>query len=211
MDNKNILDANFQNVNDINFPLDLTFKIATIANDFVVKDANGTTISYVKQKMFKLLEDVTVYTNESQSSVLYKINANKWIDFSATYVFTNSVGAEIGRVARKGWASIWKTRYEIYDEKQNQDLLIEEDNAWIKVLDSLLSQVPLLGIFTGYFFNPSYSVRRPDGTVVAQLKKTASFFGRRFSVQKLAEFEIGEEERIVLSLMMMILLERRKG
>ena len=211
MDNKNILDANFQNVNDINFPLDLTFKIATIANDFVVKDANGTTISYVKQKMFKLLEDVTVYTNESQSSVLYKINANKWIDFSATYVFTNSVGAEIGRVARKGWASIWKTRYEIYDENKNQDLLIEEDNAWIKVLDSLLSQVPLLGIFTGYFFNPSYSVRRPDGTVVAQLKKTASFFGRRFSVQKLAEFEIGEEERIVLSLMMMILLERRKG
>ena len=151
MDNKNILDANFQNVNDINFPLDLTFKIATIANDFVVKDANGTTISYVKQKMFKLLEDVTVYTNESQSSVLYKINANKWIDFSATYVFTNSVGAEIGRVARKGWASIWKTRYEIYDENKNQDLLIEEDNAWIKVLDSLLSQIPLLGIFTGYF------------------------------------------------------------
>ena len=211
MDNKNILDANFQNVNDINFPLDLTFKIATIANDFVVKDANGTTISYVKQKMFKLLEDVTVYTNESQSSVLYKINANKWIDFSATYVFTNSVGAEIGRVARKGWASIWKTRYEIYDENKNQDLLIEEDNAWIKVLDSLLSQIPLLGIFTGYFFNPSYSVSRPDGTVVAQLKKTASFWGRRFSVQKLAEFEIGEEERIVLSLMMMILLERRKG
>ena len=211
MDNKNILDANFQNVNDINFPLDLTFKIATIANDFVVKDANGTTISYVKQKMFKLLEDVTVYTNESQSSVLYKINANKWIDFSATYVFTNSTGAEIGRVARKGWASIWKTRYEIYDENKNQDLLIEEDNAWIKILDSLFSQIPLIGIFTGYVFNPSYSVHRPDGTVVAQLKKTASFWGRRFSVQKLAEFEIGEEERIVLSLMMMILLERRKG
>lgn len=211
MENNNILDANFQNVNDINFPLDLTFKIATIANDFVVKDATGTTISYVKQKMFKLLEDVTVYTDESQSSVLYKINANKWIDFSATYVFTNSTGAEIGRVARKGWASIWKTRYEIYDENKNQDLLIEEDNAWIKILDGLFSQIPLIGIFTGYVLNPSYSVHRPDGTVVAQLKKNASFWGRRFTVNKLAEFEIGEEERIVLSLMMMILLERRKG
>ena len=70
MDNSNILDANFQNVNDINFPLSLTFKVATIANDFVVKDATGTTISYVKQKMFKLLEDVTVFSNETQSSVL---------------------------------------------------------------------------------------------------------------------------------------------
>ena len=211
MDNSNILDANFQNVNDINFPLSLTFKVATIANDFVVKDATGTTISYVKQKMFKLLEDVTVFSNETQSSVLYKINANKWIDFSATYIFTNTSGAEIGRVARKGWSSFWKTRYEIYDEKQNQDLIIEEDNVWIKFLDSAFAQIPLIGIFTGYVFNPSYSVRRPDGTAVAQLKKNASFFGRRFTVDKLAEFEIGEEERIVLSLMMMILLERRKG
>ncbi len=211
MDNSNILDVNFQKVNDINFPLSLTFKIATIANDFVVKDANDTTISYVKQKMFKFVEDIEVFNNESQASKLYQIKANKWIDFSATYIFTNATGAEIGRVARKGWASMWKSRYEIYDENQQQDLLIEEDNAWVKVADAVLSQIPFLGILTGYLFNPSYSVKRPDGTVVASLKKVPSFFGRRFSVDKLAEFELGEEERIVLSLMMMILLERRKG
>ncbi len=211
MDTSNILDANFHKVNDISFPLSLTFKVATIANDFVVKDANGTTISYVKQKMFKLIEDVSVFTNESQSTLLYKINANKWIDFSATYIFTNNVGAEIGRVARKGWSSLWKSRYEIYDENQNQDLVIVEENGWIKVLDAMFSEIPLLGIFTGYVFNPSYSVTRPDGTMVARLKKTPSFFGRRFTVDKLTEFEIGEEERIVLSLMMMILQERRRG
>jgi hypothetical protein len=211
MDTSNILDANFQKVNDFNFPLSLTFKIATIANDFVVQDANGTTISYVKQKMFKLLEDVTVFSNESQSAVLYKINANKWIDFSATYIFTNNTGAEIGRVARKGWASLWKSRYEIFDEKQQQDLLIQEENAWIKVLDAILVQIPIISIFTGYLFNPSYIVTRPDGTLVARLKKNPSFWGRRFTVDKIVEFEIGEEERIVLSLMMMILLERRKG
>jgi hypothetical protein len=211
MDQSNVLDVNFKQVNDYNFPLSLTFKIATIANDFVVQDASGTTISYVKQKMFKLIEDITVFSDESQSTVLYKIKANKWIDFSATYVFSNGVGADIGRVARKGWASLWKSRYEIYDENQQQDLLIQEENAWIKVLDGLLAQIPFLGIFTGYLFNPSYIVTRPDGTIVARLKKTPSFFGRRFTVDKLVEFEIGEEERIVLSLMMMILLERRKG
>ena len=150
-------------------------------------------------------------SDESQSTILYKINANKWIDFSATYLFTDSNGNDIGRIARKGWASIWKTRYEIYDEKQNQDLLIQEENAWIKVFDAIFAQIPVLGILTGYMFNPSYAVSRPDGTIVAQLKKEPSFFGRKFKVNKLAEFEIGEEERIVLSLMMMILLERRKG
>lgn len=211
MDNSNILDSTFHKVNDFNFPLSLTFKIATIANDFIVKDANGTTISYVKQKMFKLIEDVTVFNDESQAAVLYNIKANKWIDFSATYLFTNGAGVEIGRVARKGWSSFWKTRYEVYDEKQQQDLMIEEENGWIKLLNALFSQIPIIGILTGYVFNPSYAVTRPDGTIVAQLKKEASFFGRKFTVNKIAEFEIGEEERIVLSLMMMILLERRKG
>lgn len=211
MNDATILDANFQNVNDISFPLELTFKIATLSNDFIVKDANGTTISYVKQKMFKFIEEINVFTNETQGSRLYQIKADKWIDFSATYVFTNNTGTDIGRIARKGWASLWKSRYEIYDEKQVQDLLIEEDNGWVKVLDGIFSQIPLLGIFTGYVFNPSYSVRRPDGTAVARLNKIPSFWGRRFKVEKLTEFEIGEEERIVLSLMMMILLERRKG
>ena len=211
MENPNNQPVNFQKVNDLNFPLSLTFKIGTFANDFVAKDASDTTISYVKQKMFKFIEDVSVFTDESQSTILYKINANKWIDFSATYLFTDSNGNDIGRIARKGWASIWKTRYEIYDEKQNQDLLIQEENAWIKVFDAIFAQIPVLGILTGYMFNPSYAVSRPDGTIVAQLKKEPSFFGRKFKVNKIAEFEIGEEERIVLSLMMMILLERRKG
>lgn len=211
MSDSNILDANFQNVNDINFPLTLTFKIGTLANDFLVKDASDNTICYVKQKMFKLIEEVNVFSNETESALIYQIRASKWIDFSATYTFTNNIGVEIGRVARKGWASIWKSRYEIFDEQQNQDLLIEEENAWIKVLDGLFSEIPILGILTGYVFNPSYIVTRPDGTLVARLKKTPSFWGRRFTVDKLAEFETGEEERIVLSLMMMILLERRKG
>ncbi|MBP1637775.1 MAG: hypothetical protein H6Q18_564, partial [Bacteroidetes bacterium] len=73
------------------------------------------------------------------------------------------------------------------------------------------SEIPILGMFTGYFFNPSYIVIRPDGTAIARLSKEKSFFGRRFKVNKLAEFETGEEIRILLGLMMMILLERQRG
>ena len=38
----------------IEFPLELSFKIATFANDFVAKDATGHTVYYVRQKMFKI-------------------------------------------------------------------------------------------------------------------------------------------------------------
>jgi hypothetical protein len=60
-------------------------------------------------------------------------------------------------------------------------------------------------------FNPSYIIKRPDGTVVCTLKKEASFFGRKFTLHNEAAFEKGEEDRILLSAMMMLLLERRRG
>lgn len=199
------------NLKKAEFPLSFTFKIGTLSNDFVATDAGGQTIAYVRQKMFKFIEDINVYEDEAKTILKYNIKANKWIDFNSTYVFSNTDGKDMGRVARKGWASIWKARYEIYDENQQQDLVIHEENGWIKVGDALLSEIPLLGIFTGYLFNPSYIVKRPDGTQVVKLKKQPSFFGRRFLLDKLSGFEKGEEERIILGLMMMILLERRRG
>ena len=114
-------------------------------------------------------------------------------------------------MARKGWRSLWKAQYELYDERDVQDLIIQEKNAWTKVGDAVLSEIPILGIFTGYFFNPSYTVKRPDGTLVATFKKEASFFGRKFHLYQEAAFEQGEEQRIQLGLMMMALLERRRG
>ena len=82
---------------------------------------------------------------------------------------------------------------------------------WVGKADAVLGQIPILGALTGYFFNPSYSVIRPDGMVIATLQKQKSFFGRRFTVTKDSAFEAGEQERLILSLMMMILLERRRG
>lgn len=198
-------------MNQLNFPLQLQFKVTTLANDFSATDANGKTIAYVRQKMLKLKEEVIVYNDESKRDIIFSIKANQWLDFSAVYTFANALGKEVGRVGRKGWASLWKSRYEIYDQKQYKDLLIQEENPWIKMLDGFVGEIPILNIFTGYFLNPSYIVTRPDGTEVVRLKKEPSFFGRKFSVNKLSNFQEGEEDRIVLGLMMMILLERRRG
>ena len=198
-------------MNSLNYPLNLTFKIGTLSNDFVAKDANEMTVAFVRQKMLKLIEEIQIFSDESRSELIYTIRANKWLDFSASYKFTNSAGTDIGRVARNGWASLWKAHYDIFDENQTSDLHVREENPWAKVFDSILGDVPVLGLLTGYFFHPSYSVARTDGTKVVRLRKVASFFGRRFVIEKLEEFQKGEEERILLGLMMMILLERQRG
>ncbi len=193
------------------YPYQFIFRIGTIYNDFRAVDASGSTKAYVKAKLFKLTEHVEVFSDESKSQLMYTINANKWLDFNTTYTFTQADGVHVGRVARKGWRSLWRAHYELYDEKDQQDLIIQEKNAWVKVGDAVLSEIPFLGILTGYFFNPTYTVKRPDGTLVATFKKQASFFGRKFSLNQEAAFEPGEETRIQLGLMMMALLERRRG
>lgn len=197
--------ANYQ------YPINFTFKIGTLANDFIAVDANGQNVGYVRQKMLKIIEEVVVYANDSRKEEKFRIKANKWLDFSASYIFTTPLGEELGRVSRKGWASIWKARYEIYDRNLQQQFLIQEDNPWVKVFDALIGEIPLLNFFTGYLFNPSYSVKKMDGSEIVRLKKNNSLLGRRFSVEKLSEIDDNKEDAVLLGLMMMILMERRRG
>lgn len=197
--------------NTLNYPLHFTFKIGTFANDFTATDSGDQTIAYVKQKMFKLKEAVTVYSDETKTKENFRISANKWLDFNTAYNFTTSSGESLGKVARKGWASLWKAKYELFDEKDAQDLIIEEENPFAKIMDSMLGEIPILGFFTGYIFNPTYSIKRPDGTLVCRISKDKSFWGRKFTITNLTPFESGEELRVLLGSMMMLLLERRRG
>lgn len=212
LDNMSFFAQKNVDLKNLNYPLKFSFKIGTMSNDFVIEDSSSTTLAYVRQKLFKFIDEIQVFTDTSKKNLEFTIKANKWIDFSATYVFTDKNGIEKGRVARKGWASIWRARYDVYDQNQHLAFHIMEENAWAKVFDSLLSDIPILGIFTGYVFNPKYIVGRPDGSKVMRLKKNASFFGRKFTLEKIGPTNnTAEDECIVLSLMMMILLERRRG
>jgi len=196
---------------DLKFPIDFKFNISTLANDFTATDASGRTVAYVKQKMFKLKEAITIYSDTSKTKVNYKIAADSWIDFSAAYNFTNNKGEDVGKVARKGFASLWKSKYEIIDQNQKLQYQIREDNAWVKFFDAFLGGIPVISIFTGYFFNPSYTVSDLNGQAIARLKKEPSFWGRKFKLEKLKSIDNDDDERIILSFMMMVLLERRKG
>lgn len=196
---------------NLQYPLNLKFKLAVINPQFTLTDAAGKSVAYVKQKAFKLKEDISVFRSETQTELQYKIKADRWLDFNASYAFTNPSGEEVGRLVRKGRRSIWKAAYELYDENGQQDLLLQEDNAWVKVLDGLLGEIPILGMFTGYFLNPSYNITRPDGTLVAVLSKKPDLVSRAFTLDKKAAYEEGEETRILLGTMMMVLLERARG
>ncbi len=194
----------------MNYPLQLSFKILALAQQLSATDANGKLVFYVKQKAFKLKEDVTIFADEGQTQALYHIKAEKMLDFSGRYNITTPQGTAVGAVKRQGMKSLWKSHYDILDGDKTV-LSIQEENPWIKVLDSVLGEVPVLGLLTGHFFHPAYLVARPDGTVVMRLQKQAAFFEGRFALEKRAEFQPGEEARALLGIIMMVLLERGRG
>lgn len=208
-----LLDDNLleTNIAQFNYPLSFEFKIGTISNDFIVKDTNGVTLAYVRQKMFKFKDAIQVFTNEQKSKVAYTINADRIIDFNASYSFTNEQEEVLGKVGRRGMKSLLKASYEVFGNNNAKQFHIQEENPWAKVLDSLLGEVPVLSLFTGYLFNPKYIVTNNEDTPVVRLTKEPSFFGRKFRLDKLTEISNEESERIILSLMMMSLLERRRG
>jgi hypothetical protein len=196
---------------DIQFPVTFQFKVSTLANDFVAKDANGRTIAFVHQKMFKFKEDILIYEDETKAKVIYRIKADKWLDFSAAYTFYDEQGKDFGKILRKGWKSAWKVKYDIVDDGQQIKYKVNEENAWTRIFDSMLGEIPILGFFTGYFFNPSYLVSNMNTEPIVRLKKLPSLLGKSFEVSKVGEMNAEDDDRIMLGLMMMILLERRRG
>jgi hypothetical protein len=192
------------------YPLGLNFKIMALAPQISVTDASGQQVFYVKQKLFKLKEAVTVFADAAQTRPLYTINADRIIDFSAQYHFTDLTGLPLGSVKRDGMKSLWRSRYNILNGS-SPNLVIREENPWIKVVDGLVGQIPLVGMFSGYLLHPAYLVSRSDNTSVMRLAKLPAFFEGKFKIEKLAELPQAEETRILLSLLMMVLLERSRG
>lgn len=194
----------------MNYPLQLSFEILSLARKISVIDAAGNLTFFVKQKMFKLKESVTVFADVDQKLPLYELKADRVIDFSASYHFTDARGTHIGTVRRKGMKSLWRARYEIVNGS-SRALTIQETNPWAKVGDALFGEIPIVGMFSGYLFHPEYLVAREDGTAVIRLKKEPAFFQGKFKIEKLADLSMEEETRILLSLIMMVLLERQRG
>ena len=194
----------------MNYPLNLSFKIIAIAPQISVTDAAGNLVLYVKQKAFKLKEAVTVFADSGQMQPLFTINADRVMDFNASYNIAATNGFQIGSIKRQGMRSIWRTHYDLYDGGQ-PTMTVREENGWIKVGDAVLNGIPVVGMFTGYFLNPTYLVTRANGQPVMRLSKEPAFFEGRFRMDALAPLDQTEEMRVVLGLLMMILLERQRG
>ena len=194
----------------LNYPLELGFKIVTIGTRVQVTDATGRQVAYVRKKKFKLKEDVRVYEDEDQRDLLFRIKADRVVDFGASYAISGADGRPLGAVKQQGVRSLWKSTYDVSDPLGKSVAVIHEENPFVKVLDSLAEAIPFADALGGLFFNPAYLVDL-RGESVLRMKKERSVFESKFRLDRLGDFSEEEEELLLASLIMTLLLERDRG
>jgi hypothetical protein len=194
----------------LSYPLDLSFKIVTIGTRVKIKDAAGRQVAYVRKKKFKLRENVGVYADEDQSRLLFRMKADRMIDFSARYAISGPDGHPLGAVGRRGMKSLWSSAYLLEDAYGTEAGSIREDNPWTKVLDGVMESLPLGDALGGLFFNPAY-LAELYGKDVLRIQKQPSVMESSFRIHKLADFSDEEEDLLLAGIIMMVLLERDRG
>ena len=195
----------------LNYPLTLSFKIIAIAPQVKVTDAAGLTVFYVRQKALALREDVRIFADEQQQQQLLQLNADRILDWSANYRVRTTQGEDLGSIRRKGMRSLWKATYEVTGRDGQPEAVIHEESAWVKVLDQLVGELPIVGMVLPMFINPAYLVDTSDGQTVLRMKKEPAFLEGKFTIEKQGEVDDRVEQLLLASLLMMVLLERSRG
>lgn len=192
------------------YPLNIAFKILTLIPQLYVKDGSDRPFAYVRRKFWALKEDVTVFSDDTQSRPLYRIKADRVIDWSANYRITNMADHSLGVVRRKGARSLWRAHYEILLGERHV-FTVQEESGWVRLIDAVIGEIPIVGLLTGLFFNPVYIVTREGRGEVARMIKSRALLESLFRIEKTGGLDADEEVITTLSLMMIVFLERSRG
>jgi uncharacterized protein YxjI len=142
---------------------------------FRLKTPDGRLLAYSRQKAFKLREDIRVYSDESEAVELLHIQADRIVDFRAAYkVFDSQTGDLIGSLRRKGWASLLRDSWELFDSEGRLRGRVVEDSglkALLRRLNDLVSA-----------FLPQTYLIEVDGEVVATMRQNFLGIPPRYTI-----------------------------
>jgi len=114
-------------------------QVFAITGKFRFYDPLGNLVMFSEQKMFKLREDIRVYSDENKSQEVLSIQARQIIDFSAAYdVVDTAYNQKIGTLRRKGWSSMFRDEWQVLDVNDNQIGVLFEDSMGLAMLRRFL-------------------------------------------------------------------------
>ena len=117
-------------------------QVFALAGKFRFYEPGGKLVLFSEQKMFKLREDIRVFSDESKSQEVLMIKARQIIDFSAAFdVVDSATGQKIGALRRKGLASLLRDEWEILDAGDAVIGSLFEDSMGLALIRRFLSNL----------------------------------------------------------------------
>jgi uncharacterized protein YxjI len=117
-------------------------KIFTFTPQFRFCDAQGTTLAFLRKKVFSWKDEIRVFTDESRSLELLTIKARKIIDWGSAFDVTDSVNHEkVGALKRRGWSSFVRSEWLVFDANDQEIGRIVEQSAFKAVVRRLVSNL----------------------------------------------------------------------
>ena len=114
-------------------------QVFALTGKFRVYDPSENLVLFSEQKMFRLREDIRVYSDESKTQEVLNIKARQIIDFSAAYdVMDSTTGEKVGVLRRKGWRSMFRDEWEVLDANDQPRGLLFEDTMQLALLRRFL-------------------------------------------------------------------------
>ena len=102
-------------------------------------DPAGNLVMFSQQKMFKLREDIRVFSDESKTTEVLQIKARQIVDFSAAYdVIDSAYNQKVGVLRRRGMKSILRDEWEVLDANDQVIGKLFEDSMGLAMLRRLL-------------------------------------------------------------------------
>lgn len=114
-------------------------QVFALTGKFRFFDPSGNLVMFSEQKMFRLREDIRVYSDESKRQEVLMIKARQIIDFSAAYdVVDPTTNEKVGVLRRKGWNSLLRDEWEVLNAQDQPIGILFEDSIGLAMLRRLL-------------------------------------------------------------------------
>ncbi len=110
-----------------------------LTGKFRFYDPAGNLVMFSEQKMFRLREDIRVFSDESKSQEVLSIKARQILDFSAAYdVVDTAYNQKVGVLRRRGLQSLLRDEWEVLDASDNVIGKLFEDSMGLALLRRFL-------------------------------------------------------------------------
>jgi uncharacterized protein YxjI len=106
-------------------------KKLTIGRQYYILDGSEKLIGYCIQKLFKLKEDVRVYTGEDKKNEMFRMKQEQILNFLASFEIKDlSTGKVMGYTKREFPLSLFRDTWSILDNNRNVVCIVSEEGTF---------------------------------------------------------------------------------